>query len=273
MPDEIVQTPSATVETPTTAVDASPLTERERIYQKLYGAPAEPQPTVVETPAPAAPAVAEPVVAQPTDMQAMLTELRALREQVAANTPKPAPVAATPAEESWLKLLADGKVPEGEVALARRLEAEISDRIQARTIERMATERQILSINEAARAANAEILNPTMERYISYGVQSRLQSAVAEGKIQTPADYVTVYKSAVDAEIEIARQQALTFRGAGKQDAATRQREVVSANPLQPNSITQNREPAPAQAAPETASDYFAKRKLAEARGRGLVVA
>lgn len=265
-----VHTPAAeTAITP--PAESTPLSDRERIYQKFYPQPASASvESVGAEPAVAAePVVAQPAPAQtqPSDLQTLMEEVRSLREQVSSRLPAPV-VAAEITPESWLKLLADGKVSEGEAALARRMEAELSAKIEQRTIERLNVERHITSINEAARSANPEIV--PMENYISFGIQSRLNAAVNAGQIKTPADYVTVYQSALTAEIEKARQLIQTYRGAGKTEAAVRQREVVSAQPIQPNTVTQNRETQSGPPAAESYDDYMSKRKSQSMSGRGL---
>lgn len=271
----VVEATPAPVAVP--AAPERPISEREVIYNKFYEANPETNVTppaapvaapVVETPAPVAEVVpATPVQAVDPAYAALLKEIQDLRAQV---TPKPVAPPAPGVEADWLQLMAEGKKEEGERALAKKLEAEMSQRIQSQAVAQMQAERQMYEFNTEIRQKNADLLS--MEDYIAYGAQSRINAAVQAGKIQTPADYVTVYKEAVNAEVEKARKLAQSLRGAGKNEAMVRQAEVVSAQTLQPNPITSNREAAPSTPIEQVDSveNYFAERNARAAAGKGL---
>lgn len=275
MPENTPQTPvTPTAETVVAPVAERAPSEREQIYNKFYEANPETQVPVVapvvpvqvapvETPAPVIPAPN----AQDQAIATLLQEVQSLKAQMA---PKPPSIpAVTASDPDWLQLMAEGKKEEGERALAKKLEAEMSNRIQSQAVAQMQAERQMYEFNTEIRQKNADILN--MEDYIAYGAQSRIQAAVQAGKVQTPADYVTVYKEAVNAEVEKARKLTQSIRGAGKNEAIVRQSEVVSAQTLQPNAVNSNRETTP-QAAEQVDSveSYFAERAARTASGRGL---
>lgn len=253
-----------------------PQSEREVIYNKFYEANPETAVTpqvaapVVETPqAPVAPVVETPapvVNTQDEINRVLLEEIKGLKAQL---TPKPIAPAAPGEEADWLQLMAEGKKAEGEKALAKKIEAEMSQRIQSQAVAQMQAERQMYEFNTEIRQKNPDLLS--MEDYISYGAQNRINAAAQAGKIQTPADYVTVYKEAVNAEVEKARKLAQSLRGAGKNEAIVRQSEVVSAQTLQPNPVTTVRETSnqPAEQV-DSVEDYFAKRNAQSAAGRGM---
>lgn len=275
------QTPvvESQVVTPAPVTPERPVSEREQIYNKFYEANPETAITpqvvapVVETPqTPATPVVEVPVSNAPVVNsqdeinRVLLEEIKGLKAQLA---PKPITPTAPGEEADWLQLMAEGKKAEGEKALAKKIEAEMSQRIQSQAVAQMQAERQMYEFNTEIRQKNPDLLS--MEDYISYGAQNRINAAAQAGKIQTPADYVTVYKEAVNAEVEKARKLAQSLRGAGKNEAIVRQSEVVSAQTLQPNPVTNVRETSnqPAEQV-DSVEDYFAKRNAQSAAGRGM---
>lgn len=273
--------------TPVVETPAAPLSEREKIYEKYYQtqealplqatstpAPAAtpaPQPTTLEQPvATPAPQATDPAIA------ALVAEVQALRAQVQAQAPPPvaAPAALSPAEQKdWLALMAEGKKEEGEKLFAQKIEREISERIQNQAMERMEANRTMYEFTTKIRNENPDLVQ--MEDYIAYAAKNKLDAAVQAGRIKTPADYATVYKESVTAEVEKARNLANALRGVGKNEALTRSREVVSTQTLQPNAINQNRETpvTPSEPAQETVEDYFTQRRQRSLAGRGLSVA
>lgn len=277
-----VSTPS---EIPAAPVAETPLSEREQIYARYYANETPAPPAVAETVQTPAPVAAESVVPpsqSPTSvpstdpMAAVLEELKALRAQVnqqAQPAPIPAPSVLAPGEQKdWLALMAEGKKAEGEALFAKKVEEQISERIQQQAMERMEANRTIYEFSTKIRNDNPDLAS--MEPYIGTIVQAQMNAAVAAGKIKSPADYATVYKESVTAEVEKARNLVNTFRGVGKNEALTRSKEVVSTQTLQPQAINQNRETPSTQEAPqETTDDYFAQRRQRSLAGRGLTVA
>jgi hypothetical protein len=139
----------------------------------------------------------------------------------------------------------------------------------------MQAEREVNDFTSKIKAENPDLM--AFESYITLGAQNRIAAAQAANAVKNPADYVTVYKAAVKAEIENARKLTQSLRGAGAQQAQTRQAEVLAAPVLQPNAVTQNREQAaprePAEKTPEQITqDYFAERKQRQVRLAGMAV-
>lgn len=271
-PNDPTATTSDPVVTAPTGLEASaaPVTSpaRDAVIQKyeaLYGS-APVDEAVVTDPVVTETASAEPVV-DPRDaaLAAMAAELAAIKEAV---TPKPAP-AEPVVQEDWLKLLADGKKTEGEQALLKLLAPQIEQQAVQQAIARINMQSEINTYTEKVRADNADIL--PMEQYIANAANVRIQAAQAAGTIKTPADYVTVYKQAVAAEIENARKLVQTFRGAGKQEANVRNQVVVASPTIKPNAVNTEREaPKPGEPEVEDASSYLAKRQAQHARNSGL---
>jgi len=234
-------------------------------YEQQYGTP-EP----ATEPAPVAETV-EPQIHEPAPdaMAQVLAELSSLRAQL--NPPKPEPAAQPElAQEDWLKLLAEGKKTEGEKALMELLAPQIQEQAVNRALALMQAERAVTEYNNEIRTKHADLQE--MESYIGMGVNVRLQAAQESGKIKTPADYVTVYKEAVNAEIENARKITQKLQGAGAQRATVRNSEVVASQTLRPNPVnTQREQPSsPSEPPVESMNDYFAKRKAQHASFSGL---
>jgi len=233
-------------------------------YEAQYGQPVEAttdpiteQPVVTETAAQADPNAV---------LQAVMAELTAIKSQLA---PKTQP-AVEQTQEDWLKLLAEGKKSEGEKALAALLGPQIQQQAVQQAIQQITMERELDAFANKVRAENADIL--PMETYIAQAANNRIQAAQAAGSIKSPADYVTVYKQAITAEIENARKLAQTLRGAGKEEAITRQTQVLSSPTLKPNAVNMQREAPKVGSEPqvETTADYMAKRQAMHARISGL---
>ena len=239
-------------------------------YEATYGTPADPDPVTAPVTAAAEPVPADAPAVPDTNavLQSLVAELSALKAQLA---PKPEPVAAaTTPQEDWLALLANGKKTEGEKALAAILGPQIQEAAVQQALQQIIMERELDSFANKVRAENADIL--PMEPYIAAAANNRIQAAQAAGTIKSPADYVTVYKQAITAEIENARKLAQTLRGAGKQEAVTRQQQVMSSPTIRPNAVNLEREAPKTDAEPavETPQDYLAKRQAMHAKNSGL---
>lgn len=238
-------------------------------YEAQYAQSAEPE-AVTPEPVVAAAEPVQPVAAAVPDsnaiLQSLVSELAALKAQL---TPKPVE-AAPVTQEDWLKLLADGKKSEGEKALADLLGPKIQEAAVQQALERISLERELDTFANKIRADNADIIQ--MEGYIAQAANARIQAAQAAGTIKTTADYVTVYKQAITAEIENARKLVQTFRGAGKQEAITRQTAVIASPTIKPNAVNMEREAPKPDGEPqvETPQDYMAKRAAMHARNSGL---
>lgn len=276
MPNESTDTTGVTVETtavPGTEASGQPVNDpgRDALIAKYEAQYAQPDPaTPAGEPEPVV-AVSEPVVpVAPASidtnavLQAVLGELAALKGQL---TPKPTEPVAPVTQEDWLKLLADGKKSEGEKALAALLGPQIQQAAVQQAMQQISMEREIDSFANKVRSDNADIIS--MEPYVAQAAHARIQAVL---RANPTADYVTVYKQAVSAEIENARKLVQTFRGAGKQEAITRQTAVVSSPTIKPNAVNMEREAPTSTGEPqiETPQDYMAKRAAAHARNSGL---
>lgn len=271
-----VTTPEAVVTTPDpNAPSGQPVNSagRDAIIQKYEQQYFTPEPEAVapaptiETPTP------EPTAATtPDPMAAVMAELAYLREQLAPKQPEPQ-VQAPVTQEDWLKLLSEGKKSEGERALAEVLGPQIQEQAVQKALALMQAERAVTEYNNEVRQKHADLL--PMEEYIAMGANARIQEAQASGRIKSPADYVTVYKEAITAEIEKARKLTQSLQGAGAQRATTRVSEVVASQTLRPNPVNTQREQTqtPTEPQVESMSDYFAKRKQQHAVFSGLSTA
>lgn len=246
-------------------------------YQNLYGAP--PEPAAPPAAQPQATPPAQPVQATPDlggIVNSLVSEVTALKEQLAAAKGQqapaaPAPVAVSPAEEAdWLRYLAEGKKEQGEALLAAKVKSIVGDGLEQAAVEKTLALIDAQSFANKVRTDNPDLL--PMEQYITAAAQQRIMAAQAAGKIKTPGDYVTVYKDAVNTEIAAARQLILSFRGEGRQEGLTRQAQVLASPSLQPSQVDTQRQTAavPTEEPVQTPSDYLAMRQANKARGQGL---
>lgn len=250
---------------PQQAADADQRGAIQQKYDSLYGAP---QGTATAAPVTQAQPTAQPVV-QPdltAVINALVAEVKALKASQSVE-PK-----VKPTEADWLALLASGDKEGGEKAMADKIRQLIGNDIQQNAVnqatERINAERQISDFVGSIRAANADIL--VMEPQITLAAQQRIQNAAAQGKINTPSEYVAVYKEAVNAEIENARALILSIRGQGKLEGQTRTSEVIASSTLQPNQVTQREAAQPQGEAVEDTQGYLARRAALKAQQQGM---
>lgn len=280
MPDETIVTPAQ----PVAAEPTPEPTARQAVinkYEQMYADQTQSQPAAVVQPITSVEPV-QPVAPAAPDMTAVLSaltaEITAMKSQLAEarNPPPPPPSPVDPNNANWLKLLADGKMSEGEKALAEVLGPQIQQQAVQQALSLMQAERDVNEFTAQVKAANPDLM--AFESYISLGAEKRIAAAQAANAIKSPVDYVTVYKEAVKAEIENARKLAFSLRGEGRTAAATRIAEVVASPVLQPQPVNTNREqinqqPAQDKSPEQITTDYFAERKARQARNAGMAVA
>lgn len=251
-------------------------------YENLYGQqPQQEQQQQVVQPVVQQPV--EPVIQQPDQtaiLQQLATELAAVKQQLAAQPQQQQVTVSTATQEDadWLAKLAAGDKSEGERLLAQRVKALIGENLQSNAVQQavalVTAQNQVNEFILDVRSKNADVM--PMEQYITVAAAQRIQAAQETGKIKSPADYVTVYKEAVNAEIENARKLILSLRGEGRSQATTRQAEVVAVPAIQPQAVDTQRgvqQQQQQQPAVETVEDYMAKRQQAQARMRGMATA
>ena len=248
------------VQTP--PVEPSPRQQIYDNYAALYNQPAAPP-----SPEPVAPVVEAPApVAQPSfDATALQETISRLQAEVESLKPKPvAPTVEPPAKavmEQWVEMLAQGKYNEAEELLFKhftpRIQAQIQPQLVQQATEASNAERQIQSFINKFEKDNADILS--MKDYVVVGAERRLQIAQNEGKIKSTADFVREYEAAVTNEANELRSKLQIARGAGKDDALTSRREVLSATTLEPTGIQMPRDNK--QPAPMTTADYISMRQ------------
>ena len=278
--------PTETITPPAQETPAQPSQQdvnRTELYQKYYGTQEGVTPTEAVPPAPAVAAlappppepVASPVATLPPEivslMQSMQVELTELKTKL---TPA-APAAPADAEASWIGLLREGKIKEAEDALAES----VAKRNQAQIIQQAVTQAREIARAEAAverhvamvRGANPELA--PMEPWIASVATARMQAAQTQGLVKSTDDAIRIYTTSVDEAVESARKVYLTLRGEGQQQAMTRNREVLSSQPIPPQQVDTSRPQVtgtPADPAVESPQDYLAKRTANQNRLKGL---
>lgn len=276
--------------TPAAPAAPAPLSERERIYAEHFNvpppqaAPAEPVAPVavapvapVELAAPVDPATPPPLTTEQV-LQSVVSELADIKKKLA---PPPAPAPAAPAADTsadqadWLALMAAGKREEADEALARMVakkNAALQQQSNTYVLQQVAAERTMQEFTATVRSSNADIAE--LESYIAPRVQLRLNEAVQNGTVKSPADYATVYCETLADEAKQARNLYQRIRGAGASAAAVRQSEVVAAPTLVPQPVNTAREQAPPQEPQVETPEMYLQRRLARANAqRGLSVA
>jgi hypothetical protein len=126
------------------------------------------------------------------------------------------------------------------------------------------------SYRQQLRAANPDLA--PFERYMEPVIAERVQLAQQAGRITTPQDFIREFRAAADAEVSNLRTHVLATRGQGKDEAMLRSQQVLSSIPLTPQQVQsqQSQGTLPNNQQGESSDDYFTRRRMDEARRRGL---
>ena len=287
-----VQPAAAPAATPVEPAPAPNQATREALYQKYYSAsgqppqpvepvqapvggepPAQggPEPAPAGEPAPGSGPAAPDIDQRFADFEQRIAAM--LQQMMGGPAQAPAPTTPTPQAQpaDWLELLRQGKVAEGEQALAGKISAVLEDQLANRTLEAVRVETELTKFVTDLRTANQDILD--LEDWIGARSRSALDAVIAANKIQSSADYIREYKAAVNAAVDEARKIAQKFRAAGKNEALTTRTQVLSASTLTPNPVDANRQPAPAQEPQAESAESYLQKRLAEQLARKGFVA
>jgi hypothetical protein len=205
-------------------------------------------------------------------LRAEIEQLKAAMRPAAP--PAAEPVAAPATKKDWLALLSEGDKNGFEQALAdtvrQSVEPEVLQRSVSEAVQLIRAENEVSKFVDDLRRENPE-LRP-YEEYIGFGVQAQIAKAQASGKITSIDSYLSVYKEAVKAEAEKARNLIQQARAAGKTEAQTLQKQVISASTLPPQAIDSNRGAPENPEAPaiQTPEEYFRDRLNRINAGKGL---
>lgn len=274
------QTAPAVVESTPTGTQQEQ--DRAAIYSKLYATP-EPavQEAVTEPEVPVAETPSTPVVETPdyntlfANQQAIIENLQAQITQLQPKpTPAPAvdPTASKAVMEEWVGFMAAGDYVKAEEFLLEKLGPKLQQRMQPQivqqSVEATNAERDITNFVSSFEETNADLM--PFKDYVVLGAERRLNIAQNEGKIKSTADFVREYKLAVTEEANTLRKQFQLSRAAGKQEALTTHREVLSATTLEPNGITQQPAQPKSGAVASSPLDYIAQRRERMAGYQGM---
>lgn len=268
-----------------------PIETAEQKYERMYGTNTA-QPVVTDTnTAQAPPPVVQQVVATlPPELTQTIQSLRQELSELKSR-PTEAELQRRQAEEAAAKVAWTKKIQEGDYAGAQQvivdnakaalrdeLKRELQTEIQA---ARQGAYQDALTAGEVQRemdkfTSEMRVQNPDLvqfERYLQAPVAERMQLAQQAGRVQTPAQFLSEYKEAVKQEVTNLRNLGLQFRAAGKEEALTRSREVLTSQPLNPQrlNIQDPGKTSQTEQQGESTEDYFARRRADEARRRGLV--
>lgn len=303
--DNTTQVPAQTAETSQTAeaVQADPKLgstqdqSRREVYAKLYGGQETAVGTGTQEQTTESPAQGEQtletsqeqVAAPPPDerdvrlakMEEAVGQIATFlsqmshggQQQPAAQATGTATQAATPG--AWLELLRQGKIAEFEEALANTIAAKFVPQAKSEAtteaLDLFRIETELTSYVDDLRRKNPDLM--PLEDTIAAKAKVRLEAAQASGKIRSADEYIKAYKNAVEQSVGEARSIIQTIRAAGKEDANTRNREVLSSSTVAPGAVKQvDRTNIPVKTGPvaETPEDYIAKRRAFQNRSSGL---
>jgi hypothetical protein len=246
-------------------------------YQQLYAAPAVSD-TPAEQPPPAG--AEEPSTSDEDQAVEQLTaylksledEIKALRNAAPAAPVAPAtpaaPAAELPVGQRWVELLREGKFEDAyrliredaaNEAMARFAEerAKLINEAEQRTITRQKVESEVNTFIADLRRENPDVL--PLEEHIVARAQARLQQLVDTGKITDASAWLNSYKQIVNDEVKSAKALVQQIRGAGKIDALTTKKEVLSSIPVAPTPAVKEQQ---TPAAPEDVSAYLQRRQM-----------
>lgn len=271
------QTAAAVVESTPTGTPQDQ--DRAAIYAKLYETPqaavqetpAEPETQAAETPAPDYNTLFAQQQAIIENLQNQINQIQS--KPAATVTPEPVnPTASKAVMEEWMGFMASGDYVAAEEFLLDKLGPKLQQRMQPQivqqSVEATNAERDITNFVSSFEEANADLM--PFKDYVVLGAERRLNIAQNEGKIKSSADFVREYKLAVTEEANTLRKQFQLSRAAGKEEALTTRREVLSATTMEPTGIQQPQTSSrPANVMPST-TDYIAQRRERVAGYQGL---
>lgn len=231
---------------------------QEERYARLYGQQAQPVPQ---------PAAIPPEVIQ--TITSLRSEVAALNERIAAKPQEIGPAA-------WVEKIRQGDFEGAENVLAQKVQQALQPRLEEvrnRAYQDALSASQVnLEIDrhvQKARLENPDIVH--FEKYLEAPVSQRVAQANALGLIKSPADFVRETKSAIDAEVTQLRNLGLVLRGQGKQEAQTRNQQVLASTPLTPNQVQSTQVTDASQLTPdESLQSYFERRRADEQRRHGM---
>lgn len=210
------------------------------------------------------------------ELKALRAELAGLRESV-----KPqAPVNVPPARPKWVEKLATSDYDGADAEIKSSVRAELAGDFKRQLDEvRSAAYQDALNAThvnleidrhvQKLRLENPELI--PFEKYLQAPVAQRVEEAKAAGKVKSPADFIREYTSAIDGEVENLRNLGLVLRGQGRQEANTRNQQVIASTVVPPNPVQSLTSPGQSQPAAEVPiEDYFAQRRADEARRKGM---
>jgi hypothetical protein len=268
--DQPVQESAGQTPTPQQA-DRTAIVEK---YQQLYAAPAVSD-TPAEQPPPAG--AEEPSTSDEDQaVEQLIAYLKSLEDEIKAlkNAAPVAPVAPVataaelPAGQRWVELLREGKFEDAyrliredaaNEAMARFAEerAKLINEAEQRTITRQKVESEVNTFIADLRRENPDVL--PLEEHIVARAQARLQQLVDTGKITDASAWLNSYKQIVNDEVKSAKALVQQIRGAGKIDALTTKKEVLSSIPVAPTPAVKEQQ---TPAAPEDVSAYLQRRQM-----------
>lgn len=211
------------------------------------------------------------------ELKALRAELASLKETVKP----PAPVQPTgPTRPKWVEKLATGEYEGADAEIKSSVKELLSADIKKQLEEvRSAAYQDALNAThvnleidrhvQKLRLENPELI--PFEKYLQAPVAQRVEEAKAAGKVKSPADFIREYTAAIDGEVENLRNLGLVLRGQGKQEANTRNQQVLASTVVPPNPVQSLASPGQSQTiAEEPIEDYFARRRSDEARRKGM---
>lgn len=212
-------------------------------------------------------------------LQALRSELAEVRNGIA----RPQVVAAMPEAQQleWVDKIQKGDFKGAQESMASFVKAQVLADMQPK-LDLTAQQAYQNGLNasqvsvemdrhlQSVRAANPDLI--AFEKYLTAPVTERIQLAQAAKRIQTPADFIREYKTALDAEVANLRNLGQQFRAAGKDEATTRINDVVRSTTLSPQQVqsTQaSQTDSQANASGESTDDYFTRRAAWSDRAHG----
>jgi len=289
-------------------VGEQPLTKRDEIYKKYYEQQSENklennnqnnQQTASQPPQPETKVEDAPVVETPVEpveeveneavtfLRGMYEETKALKQQLAEmqakiNQPSAPSVEVKPtqpvAEDDWIEALRAGDFEKAKRLVREDVKKEIQtslrDELVSTTTANVTTlqrvEQDVMQFTNKIRADNPE-LTP-FEPYISSVTGTRVDAEIASKGITDPVQYAEVFKRVLNEEVDKARKIASQMRAAGKTDATTVQKEILSTTTVAPNTQDQMRGALnkPEEPKFDSVEDYIKKRQTNLSSRRNL---
>lgn len=179
----------------------------------------------------------------------------------------------------FMKALQEGRTADAEQILTESLVSKmtpgIQEQVQSRILNQVLTYQQA---TETVREFEREFYDPSAngdllpwKEIIDTQARNEMAKLVQQKKVHDVPTYIEAHKSCVAKATQDLRNKIAVLRGEGKNEALTRQKQVLAQTPITPGQVAPRGDTAVNNGQSSTPQDYIAERRRKLDTMRGLV--